>query len=158
MTTFGDRLRIQREKLGLNQTNMAKLIGKHKNTQVAYESNDQSPTVATLEVLAGHGVDIHFLIFGTYADAAGSRQLAQLLSVLHDLPPSHQALGFGMLSMLRATISGQGASAEVATALWNGVQLFNDFVALTPEEQAAVRGTMDALKASHRPSDGECAV
>ncbi len=72
MIDIGERLSLERERLGLNQTQMAELFGKHKNTQVKYANNEKSPTAATLAMLAEQGVDMHFLFYGRYAEAAAT--------------------------------------------------------------------------------------
>lgn len=141
---------MEREHLGLNQTQMARFFGKHKNTQAAYESNKKSPTAATLEILKQQGVDIHFLFYGSPSSAAANEQVKQLLDVLHGLPPGHQAVGFGMLSMLRNTVPDKAASAKDATATWEAVQLFNDYLTLNDEEQTVIKRFMQSLK-DHRP-------
>jgi transcriptional regulator with XRE-family HTH domain len=146
MNSFGERLRMERERLGLNQAEMAALFSSHKNTQYAYENDQQSPTAATLALLAKAGVDIYFLFYGNYVDAAATQQMAETLKVLHGLTPTHQALGFGMLSMLHATLTDSDTSASKATNLWQAVQLFNHFLAASPDERLALMETAKVLR------------
>ncbi len=145
MTTFGERLRLERERLGLTQADMAALFEGHKNTQYAYETGQQSPNAATLAILAERGVDIHFLFYGSYALAAANQQMTELLTLLHGLAPVHQALGFGMISMLFATLHDADTSASKATMLWQAVRLFNQFLAGNDAERALLLKTCQIL-------------
>jgi transcriptional regulator with XRE-family HTH domain len=125
MTTFGERLRLERERLGLTQAEMAALFEGHKNTQYAYETGQQSPNAATL--------------------ATANQQMTELLTLLHGLAPTHQALGFGMVSMLFATLNDADTSANKATILWQAVRLFNQFLAGNDAEREILLKTCQIL-------------
>lgn len=146
MIDIGERLRIERERLGLNQTQMAELFGKHKNTQMKYESNEQSPTAATLATLAEKGVDLHFLFYGSYCEAAAKGNTQAMLNIFNALPASQQAMAFGVLSMIRAVTPDQGQSSCEASTMWQGIQLLNGFLAASPAEQAALMNTLAVLR------------
>jgi len=62
MSTFGNRLREERKRLGLSQTEFAKAVGVHLNTQSRYEKGEREPDTAYLSALAGIGVDVGYIM------------------------------------------------------------------------------------------------
>lgn len=64
METLGDRLRIEREALGLTQSQFAELGGVKKNAQINYEAGKRSPDLAYLAAVAEHGVDALYVVTG----------------------------------------------------------------------------------------------
>ncbi|AGN77371.1 Cro/Cl family transcriptional regulator [Pseudomonas putida H8234] len=67
METFvgiGDRLKEERERLGLNQTDFAALAGASKNTQYNYEKGERSPDANYLAAAASQGVDVLYVLTG----------------------------------------------------------------------------------------------
>ncbi|MGE7094741.1 helix-turn-helix domain-containing protein [Pseudomonas fulva] len=61
---IGERLKEERERLGLNQTDFAALAGASKNTQYNYEKGERSPDSNYLAAAAAQGVDILYVITG----------------------------------------------------------------------------------------------
>ena len=61
---FGDRLKQERERLGLNQTELAAAAGASKNSQYNYEKGERSPDAAYLAAVAQKGVDILYVVTG----------------------------------------------------------------------------------------------
>lgn len=64
LSDLGGRLKEERERLNLSQTEFARLGGTSKHSQIRYESGDGSPTAAYLEQLSAHGVDVYYVISG----------------------------------------------------------------------------------------------
>lgn len=64
MTTLGIRLREERTRKGLNQTDFAALAGGSRGAQAAYERDEKIPGGAYLTALAGAGVDILYVLTG----------------------------------------------------------------------------------------------
>lgn len=64
MGSLGARIREERERLGLNQTDFAALAGQAKKSQVRYEADERSPDAAYLGALAKEGADITYIITG----------------------------------------------------------------------------------------------
>ncbi|EPJ7517525.1 helix-turn-helix domain-containing protein [Pseudomonas aeruginosa] len=62
--TIGERLKEERQKTGLNQTELAEQCGVSKNTQLAYEKGDRSPDAAYLLRASLLGVDVLYVITG----------------------------------------------------------------------------------------------
>lgn len=61
---LGDRLRQERQRLGLNQADFGALAGVTKTSQFNYEKGDRSPDANYLAALRPHGVDIYFILTG----------------------------------------------------------------------------------------------
>jgi transcriptional regulator with XRE-family HTH domain len=69
-----ERIRLERERLGLTQAAFAEMAGIGRATQLFYENHDRFPDIQYLEKLFEHGIDIPFIMTGqrsqsTYNDA-----------------------------------------------------------------------------------------
>lgn len=64
MSEFGDRLREERDRLGLTQAELGEKGGVKKNAQSAYEIGERSPDAAYLTNIGLAGVDVPFLFTG----------------------------------------------------------------------------------------------
>ena len=64
MTTIGERLREERTRLGLSQTDLASTGGVGKTTQINYEKCERSPDAAYLAAAAAVGVDVLYVLTG----------------------------------------------------------------------------------------------
>lgn len=62
--TMGERLKEERQRIGMNQTVLAEKCGVTKNTQLAYEKGDRNPDTSYLAAAAAQGVDVLYLITG----------------------------------------------------------------------------------------------
>lgn len=67
---LGLRLKEERQRLNLDQVAFAELGGVKKNTQIAYEKGDTSPSAAYLLRLEEHGVDATYVLTGVHAGSA----------------------------------------------------------------------------------------
>ena len=149
MNTFGARLKIERNRLGMTQPEMAAIGDVQKNAQITYEKDTSSPTAAYLARIGDAGVDIHFLFYGVYSDTAASQQFNDLLSVLHKLPPEHQAIAFGMLSMismLAGNASETPPNMQRADQYWRAARLFTQFCALDEKEKQMVEAAAEIMQ------------
>lgn len=63
---IGERLRKERNRLGLNQTDFGGLAGISTNAQANYENDSRSPNAKYLAALAGHGVDVGYVLTGEH--------------------------------------------------------------------------------------------
>jgi len=61
---FGNNLRVERVRLGLNQSDLAKIGGVSKATQVAYEADSTKPDASYLARITEAGVDVYWLLTG----------------------------------------------------------------------------------------------
>lgn len=62
--TIGDRLRAERERLGLSQTALAAHAGTSKQVQISYEKGKTFPNAEYLAIFAELGADINFVVTG----------------------------------------------------------------------------------------------
>lgn len=62
--TIGDRLREERERLGLSQTALAAQAGTSKQVQISYEKGKTFPNAEYLAVCAGLGADVAYIVSG----------------------------------------------------------------------------------------------
>lgn len=67
MNSIGERLQIERKRLGFNQTYFGEIGGVSKNAQSNYENGNRVPDASYLSALAEHGVDINYVITGNRA-------------------------------------------------------------------------------------------
>ncbi|MDF3935337.1 helix-turn-helix domain-containing protein [Pseudomonas citronellolis] len=61
---IGDRLKEERVRLGLNQTDFAALASVAKTSQFNYEKGDRSPDAEYLAAVAAVGVDVLYVVTG----------------------------------------------------------------------------------------------
>lgn len=64
MNSFGERLREERQRLGLNQTEFAGLAGVQKQAQLKYEKGERSPDANYLAAIAAAGADVQYIVTG----------------------------------------------------------------------------------------------
>lgn len=64
MVSIGDRLRGEREALGLTQEKMAIAVGITKKTQGLYERDERVPDAEYLAAVAAKGVDVLYVVTG----------------------------------------------------------------------------------------------
>ncbi len=67
MSTIGERLREERERLGLNQPAFAEVGGVQKRAQINYEKDERHPDAAYLAAVAEAGVDDLYVLTGQHA-------------------------------------------------------------------------------------------
>ncbi len=99
--TFGARLREERKRLGLNQTELALLGGVVKFTQINYEKDERTPDVDYLLKLQNAGVDAYFLLTGQRTPAPTSDQLQPFPQRLEAMVKAEQLKGAGNGLLLR---------------------------------------------------------
>lgn len=64
LSSIGDRLRRERERLALSQTAMAEAAGTTRKTQFNYETDARHPDTLYLAAVAALGVDVSYVITG----------------------------------------------------------------------------------------------
>nr|WP_213630724.1 helix-turn-helix transcriptional regulator [Pseudomonas sp. Pc102] len=67
---IGERLREERDRLGMNQTDFGAIAGVSRGTQKAYELGSSSPDVKYLAALQSAGVDVLYVVAGTRPEVA----------------------------------------------------------------------------------------
>jgi len=91
--TFGDRLKEERKRLGLTQTEFASLGGIVKFTQLTYESGKSTPNLEYLQKLHQSGVDAYYVLTGQRAPAAAADALLAFPQGLNALVQAELAKG-----------------------------------------------------------------
>ncbi|MDF0732337.1 helix-turn-helix transcriptional regulator [Pseudomonas entomophila] len=92
---IGERLKEERERLCLNQTEFAARAGASKNTQYNYEKGERSPDANYLIAAAGHGVDVLYVLTGERKrEVSGSLTAseANVLACYRKLSPADQSV------------------------------------------------------------------
>lgn len=64
MSTIGERLREERERLGMSQTALGAIGGVLKQAQLKYEQGSRMPDAAYLAAVASQGVDVVYVLTG----------------------------------------------------------------------------------------------
>lgn len=90
---MGGRIKEERKRLGLNQTEFAALAGVQISAQTNYENDKRAPDAAYLAALAAAGVDVLYVLTGAKAgvDLALRPDEAALLDNYRHSPPEAQA-------------------------------------------------------------------
>lgn len=87
---FPSRLREERRRLGMNQTEFAKATGVHLNSQSRYEKGERAPDTTYLAALAKVGVDLVFVLTGE----RGKDRMIEHRAIVHVLNVIQGFLGF----------------------------------------------------------------
>lgn len=94
MSTIGERIKEERERLGLNQTVFAEKGGVQRRAQMRYESNQRSPDGHYLSRIVGAGADVAYILTGIRSVLAEDAEPAVVMDMLS---PKEKA----MLDMFR---------------------------------------------------------
>lgn len=100
MSTLGSRLREERERKGLNQTEFAALASGSRGAQATYERDEKIPGGAYLMGLAAAGVDILYVLTGQKTpDIKGiSDEELELVKIYRAAPLAVKAAALGALT------------------------------------------------------------
>lgn len=109
---FGDRLREMRILVGANQQEFAGLGGVKKNSQVAYETGKTAPTVEYLYRLAGHGVDIGYVLTGRREDGSQGEEERRLVDMFAKLDVRERDAIVTMLASLTGKLDPERIPVE----------------------------------------------
>ncbi|MCY1295835.1 hypothetical protein D9M71_116230 [compost metagenome] len=101
MSTIGDRLREERERLGFSQTVFAETGGVQKRAQINYEQGERFPGVDYLAAVAKLGVDAQYIVTGERSSSAAQMALPADQQLLLD---AYQALTAAKRKALLASL------------------------------------------------------
>lgn len=62
--SFGERLRQERMRIGMQQVEMAEACEVSRKTLSVWEKGEQTPNTAVLALMARHGVDVLYVVTG----------------------------------------------------------------------------------------------
>lgn len=83
--TFGQRLRQERDRLGLSQTDFAERGGVRRTTQHIYESDTRVPDLNYLERVQEAGADLAYLVLGVRLPAGRQDTLTLSYTALSNI-------------------------------------------------------------------------
>ncbi|EGV2900928.1 TPA: helix-turn-helix domain-containing protein [Salmonella enterica subsp. salamae] len=107
-TDIGQRLREERERIGLSQSAMGEIGGVKKLTQLNYEKGERSPDAAYLYAISKFGADIQFIVTGVRSSVALNTDEQELLSLFRKAPMAVKA------AVLAALTAGSSGSVNVS--------------------------------------------
>lgn len=70
---FGDRLRLERKRIGMSQEEFGRACGVVRKSQISYEAGTRSPNADYLQCAHRQGVDVTFLITGERRGQTGAQ-------------------------------------------------------------------------------------
>lgn len=115
MTTLGFRLREERDRRGLNQTDFAALANGSRGAQAAYERDEKIPGGGYLMALAASGIDVLYILTGQRIPKTGalSDDEQELIQIYRDAPLAVKAAALAALTAGSSvtnsiSVSGQG--------------------------------------------------
>lgn len=79
--SFEERLKEERERLGLSQEKMGLVGGVQKRAQIHYEQGERAPDASYLGAIATAGVDVLYVLTGARAPVIPSMDAAERLLV-----------------------------------------------------------------------------
>lgn len=96
MVSIGERLREERERLGMNQSDFASIGALTKRALSRYENGERSPDAAFLAAIAVAGADVLYILTGQRSAPVAPQALLPasdraLLDDFHAAPPGVQA-------------------------------------------------------------------
>lgn len=159
MVSLGDRLREERERLGMNQTQFGDLAGVTKKTQMLYEGEQRSPKADYLTSIAQAGVDVQYLLTGNRS-VSGSNGAQLACRVADGTPiglgsqtPSGDAVPVAMYDIEAAAGAGRSLEAEpIKTTLYFPPEQLSA-LGLSPGRVAGVQVRGDSMEGTLEDGD-----
>jgi transcriptional regulator with XRE-family HTH domain len=106
MSGIGNRLREERDRLGLSQAAFGEIGGVKANAQGNYEKGERFPDAGYLAAVAAVGVDVLYVVIGERKPQPASSitsEEAELLSHVRRLPAVERAGVLRIVSAMSAT-------------------------------------------------------
>jgi transcriptional regulator with XRE-family HTH domain len=100
MATIFERLKEERLRLDLNQTEFGELGGVQKDAQLKYESGKRKPDTEYLSAIAAAGADVQYILTGIRSSAALTPDEQALLAGYRVLDARGKAGVFGVIGGL----------------------------------------------------------
>ena len=85
--SIGQRLKEERERIGLSQEQLGIVGGVKKLAQFRYENGDTYPNAQYLTEVVKIGIDVNYVLFGVRSNAALTSEEQQLLETFRAAPP-----------------------------------------------------------------------
>ena len=113
--SIGERLRNERERLGLTQEQLGSIGGITKLSQFNYENDKRSPSADYLTEIAKVGIDINYVLFGTRANNALTAVEQQLLATFRAAPPMMRQFMLGGGAAIGQNFEGEINGGQFST-------------------------------------------
>ncbi|HDR9506582.1 transcriptional regulator [Burkholderia cepacia] len=115
MNSFAERLREERQRLGLNQTDFAASGGVKRDAQQNYENGSRRPDSSYLEAIAALGVDTAYLLTGqrNVSELAADEEV--LLTGYRSLDPKGRAGVLGMIGGMTQQVPAAPKATKTTT-------------------------------------------
>lgn len=94
---IAERLKEERVRLGLSQSEFAEIAGAHRKSQGNYESGERAPDAAYLEAIAAAGADVQYIVTGERSDMALTPDERELLALYRAAPLAGKMAAVGAL-------------------------------------------------------------
>ncbi|MCI3205845.1 transcriptional regulator [Pandoraea capi] len=98
MTTFSDRLKAERKRIGLSQEQFAVHGGVKRDAQINYENGSRKPDSGYLEAISALGVDVLYLVTGRHDVTQMSADELDLVRRYRDAPDVVKAAAIAALT------------------------------------------------------------
>lgn len=98
MSTIFERLREERERMGLSQSAFAEVGGVQKRAQINYEQGERQPDSCYLAAVAKIGADVQYIVTGEHSPSALSADERELLDKFRAAPLAVKAAAIGALT------------------------------------------------------------
>lgn len=105
MTTFGERLKAERKRIGLSQEQFAVHGGVKRDAQINYENGSRKPDSGYIEAISLLGVDVLYVVTGKNDTSALSADEADLVRRYREAPDAVKAAAVAALTAGAATKS-----------------------------------------------------
>ncbi|WER20892.1 helix-turn-helix transcriptional regulator [Providencia stuartii] len=102
---IGERIRSERERIGLSQMAFGEMGGVKKLAQLKYEQGERSPDVLYLAALSKIGVDVQFIVTGIRSSEALANDEVELISYYRSAPLAVKQAVFAALTANKPTDS-----------------------------------------------------
>ena len=86
--SIGQRLKEERERIGLSQEQLGIVGGVKKLAQFRYENGDTYPNAQYLTEVVKIGIDVNYVLFGVRSNAELTSEEQQLLETFRAAPPA----------------------------------------------------------------------
>lgn len=111
---FGERLKRERQRLGMNQEDFAAVGGVKKRAQISYEKDERSPDAAYLCALLDIGVDIWYVMTGTISVGVLTLEESEIVAGYRSLDTRGKAGVLGMMDGFRLPAIATSATSPAA--------------------------------------------
>lgn len=123
MTTIGDRLKNERERLRLTQEQLGAIGGVKRLAQANYENGKRQPDTTYLAEVAKVGIDILYVVLGTKANTVINEEELLLLHKYRNAEPAvRKFMLYGGEAMIGQNFEGEINGGQFTTGTINNYQ------------------------------------